>query len=45
MKHLPDHATLSRVIGADGSLARFGGELDIKRKLLTHEGLLLALSC
>lgn len=32
-----------RVIGADGSLTGFGGGLDIKHKLLTHEGLLLSL--
>jgi methylated-DNA-[protein]-cysteine S-methyltransferase len=32
-----------RVIGADGSLTGFGGGLDIKQKLLTHEGLLLGL--
>jgi len=32
-----------RVIGADGSLTGFGGGLDIKHKLLTHEGLLLKL--
>ena len=32
-----------RVIGADGSLTGFGGGLDIKHKLLTHEGLLLGL--
>lgn len=31
-----------RVIGADGSLTGFGGGLDIKRKLLEHEGALLA---
>ncbi|MEP4077087.1 methylated-DNA--[protein]-cysteine S-methyltransferase [Haloferula sp.] len=33
-----------RVIGADGSLTGFGGGLDIKHKLLTHEGLLLGLT-
>lgn len=33
-----------RVIGADGSLTGFGGGLDIKQKLLTHEGLLLGLT-
>lgn len=32
-----------RVIGANGSLTGFGGGLDIKHKLLTHEGLLLGL--
>ena len=32
-----------RVIGADGSLTGFGGGLDIKHQLLTHEGLLLGL--
>ena len=32
-----------RVIGADGSLTGFGGGLDIKRRLLAHEGLLLGL--
>lgn len=32
-----------RVIGADGSLTGFGGGLDIKQRLLTHEGLLLGL--
>ena len=32
-----------RVIGADGSLIGFGGGLDLKQKLLTHEGLLLPL--
>ena len=31
-----------RVIGADGSLTGFGGGLDIKQKLLVHEGVLLA---
>ena len=31
-----------RVIGADGSLTGFGGGLEIKRKLLEHEGALLA---
>ena len=30
-----------RVIGKDGSLTGFGGGLDIKRKLLQHEGVLL----
>ena len=30
-----------RVIGADGSLTGFGGGLDIKRRLLEHEGALL----
>lgn len=30
-----------RVIGADGSMTGFGGGLDIKRQLLTHEGVLL----
>ena len=33
-----------RVIGADGSLTGFGGGLEIKRRLLEHEGSLLALS-
>jgi methylated-DNA-[protein]-cysteine S-methyltransferase len=32
-----------RVIGADGSLTGFGGGLEIKRKLLAHEGLLLGI--
>lgn len=32
-----------RVLGADGSLTGFGGGVDIKHKLLTHEGLLLSL--
>ncbi|MEM9238190.1 MAG: methylated-DNA--[protein]-cysteine S-methyltransferase [Verrucomicrobiota bacterium] len=32
-----------RVIGADGSLTGFGGGLEMKHKLLTHEGLLLGL--
>lgn len=32
-----------RVIGANGSLTGFGGGLDIKQLLLTHEGLLLGL--
>ena len=36
---LPCH----RVIGADGSLTGFGGGLDIKRRLLEHEGALLPL--
>lgn len=27
-----------RVIGADGSLTGFGGGLEIKRRLLVHEG-------
>ena len=31
-----------RVIGADGSLTGFGGGLDLKRRLLEHEGALLA---
>ncbi|MEM7385298.1 MAG: methylated-DNA--[protein]-cysteine S-methyltransferase [Verrucomicrobiota bacterium] len=31
-----------RVIGADGSLTGFGGGLEIKRRLLEHEGALLA---
>ena len=31
-----------RVIGSDGSLTGFGGGLDIKQKLLVHEGVLLA---
>ncbi len=30
-----------RVVGADGSLTGFGGGLEIKRKLLEHEGALL----
>ena len=30
-----------RVIGADGSLGGFGGGLEIKRRLLEHEGALL----
>ncbi|MFT6499396.1 MAG: O-6-methylguanine DNA methyltransferase [Akkermansiaceae bacterium] len=30
-----------RVIGKDGSLTGFGGGLDIKRKLLQHEGVRL----
>lgn len=30
-----------RVIGSDGSLTGFGGGLDVKRQLLTHEGLRL----
>ena len=30
-----------RVIGKDGSLVGFGGGLEIKTKLLKHEGLLL----
>ena len=30
-----------RVIGADGSMTGFGGGLDIKRRLLAHEGVLL----
>ena len=30
-----------RVIGKDGSLTGFGGGLDIKRRLLQHEGVLL----
>ena len=30
-----------RVIGADGSLTGFGGGLDVKKKLLTLEGVLL----
>ena len=30
-----------RVIGKDGSLIGFGGGLEIKRKLLQHEGVLL----
>ena len=30
-----------RVIGADGSLAGFTGGLDIKRRLLAHEGIFL----
>jgi methylated-DNA-[protein]-cysteine S-methyltransferase len=37
---LPCH----RVIGADGSLTGFGGGLDVKRRLLEHEGALLPLS-
>ena len=32
-----------RVIGADGSLTGFGGGLEIKRRLLVHEGALLDL--
>lgn len=32
-----------RVIGADGSLTGFGGGVEIKHQLLTHEGLLLSL--
>jgi len=36
---LPCH----RVIGADGSLTGFGGGLDVKRRLLEHEGALLPL--
>lgn len=35
---LPCH----RVIGADGSLTGFGGGLHVKRRLLEHEGALLA---
>ena len=30
-----------RVIGKDGSLTGFGGGLEIKKKLLQHEGVLL----
>ncbi|MEM9480517.1 MAG: methylated-DNA--[protein]-cysteine S-methyltransferase [Verrucomicrobiota bacterium] len=33
-----------RVIGADGSLIGFGGGLEIKQRLLMHEGALLALA-
>lgn len=33
-----------RVIGADGTLTGFGGGLDMKRKLLEHEGVLLKVS-
>ncbi|MGE9270626.1 MAG: methylated-DNA--[protein]-cysteine S-methyltransferase, partial [Verrucomicrobiales bacterium] len=33
-----------RVIGADGSLTGFGGGLEIKRQLLSHEGVLLGLT-
>ena len=36
---LPCH----RVIGADGSLTGFGGGLQVKRRLLEHEGALLPL--
>jgi methylated-DNA-[protein]-cysteine S-methyltransferase len=36
---LPCH----RVIGANGSLTGFGGGLDVKRRLLEHEGALLPL--
>jgi len=32
-----------RVIGADGSMTGFGGGLEIKRQLLTHEGVLLGI--
>ena len=32
-----------RVIGADGSITGFGGGLDIKRQLLSHEGSLLGI--
>ena len=35
---LPCH----RVIGADGSLTGYGGGLEIKERLLAHEGALLA---
>jgi O6-methylguanine-DNA--protein-cysteine methyltransferase len=31
------------VIGANGSLTGFGGGLDVKRRLLEHEGALLPL--
>lgn len=32
-----------RVIGADGSMTGFGGGLEIKQQLLTHEGVLLGI--